>query len=35
MKKIFALVLAACLLLALTACSGTQAPAAEDGIPGL
>ena len=35
MKKICALVLAACLLLALTACSGTQAPAAEDGIPGL
>ena len=35
MKKIFALVLAACLLLALTACSGTQAPAAENGIPGL
>lgn len=35
MKKIFALVLAACLLLALTACSGTQAPAAEGGIPGL
>ena len=35
MKKIFALVLAACLLLSLTACSGTQAPAAEDGIPGL
>ena len=35
MKKIFSLVLAACLLLALTACSGTQAPAAEDGIPGL
>ena len=35
MKRIFALVLAACLLLALTACSGTQAPAAEDGIPGL
>ena len=35
MKKIFALVLAAFLLLALTACSGTQAPAAEDGIPGL
>ena len=35
MKKIFALALTACLLLALTACSGTQAPAAEDGIPGL
>ena len=35
MKKIFALVLAACLVLSLTACSGTQAPAAEDGIPGL
>ena len=35
MKKIFALVLAACLLLAQTACSGTQAPAAEGGIPGL
>ena len=35
MKKIFALVLAACLLLSLTACSGTQAPAAEGGIPGL
>ena len=35
MKKIFALVLAACLLLSLTACSGTQAPAAENGIPGL
>ena len=35
MKKIFALVLAACLLLALTACSGSGTTTAEGAIPGL
>ena len=35
MKKIFALVLAACLLLALTACSGSKTASNGSGIPGL
>ena len=35
MKKIFALVLAACLVLALTACSGSKTASNGSGIPGL
>ena len=35
MKKIFALVLAACLVLALTACSGSKTVSNGSGIPGL
>ena len=35
MKKIFALVLAACLVLALTACSGSKTASSGSGIPGL
>ena len=35
MKKMIALVLAACLVLALTACSGSKTSANGSGIPGL
>ena len=35
MKRIFAIILTACLLLGLTACSGSKSASAESGIPGL
>ena len=35
MKRIFAIILTACLLLGLTACAGSKSASAESGIPGL